>query len=142
MEQCLFQNEECFSTENTQLSTGSVCLDMNPDSHTLSNNCKPSFVGFPLSTSQKECMPQNFEETTSQRCGMPSDPGQQKPNLNEKRVRNNKACKKFREARKNRHEQLYVMEEKMLKENYFLKHRICALENEIKKWKEFFGNHK
>ena len=142
MEQCLFQNEECFSTENSQLSTGSVSQDMNPDSHTLSNNRKSSCVGFPLSTSQKECMTQNFEENTSQSCGMPFDPGQQKPNLNEKRVRNNKACKKFREARKNRREQLYIMEEKMLKENYFLKHRISALENEIKKWKEFFGNHK
>jgi hypothetical protein len=120
MEQCLFQNVECFVTENSQLSSGPVCLDLDGN--------------LPESTTQQECMTQNFGETT--------DPAQQDHNLSEKRVRNNKACKKFRKARKSRHEQLYIMEEKMLKENYFLKHRVSALEKEIEKWKEFFGSQK
>lgn len=149
-EQCLFQNVEWFSTETSQLPSGSVNLDImdgNFDTHTnldtSSSNRRSSFIGFPISTSESEYVTQNFEGTTAaQTCGMLSCPEQQEDCLNEKRTRNNEACKKFRKARKTRHEKLYIMEERMLKENYFLKNRISTLEKEIEKWKEFFESQK
>jgi hypothetical protein len=148
MEQCLFQNVEWFSTESSHLPSGSVKLDLDENfgAHanldTSSSNRRPSFTSFPISTSQNECVIQNFEGTTTQDCDMLSGPEQEERDFSEKRVRNNEACKKFRKARKGRHEQLYIMEEKMLKENSFLKSRISALEKEIEKWKDFFSNQK
>lgn len=61
--------------------------------------------------------------------------------LNEKRRRNNQACKKFRKAKKTRHQQLYLRAEQLQKENNILRSRIHELEKEIEKWKEFFEGH-
>ena len=97
------------------------------------------------------CSPDSYDHHTSgiKRCGNYGD-GQgtikkdilkQKANssiLHEKRKKNNQACKKFRKARKNRQQQLYLILELLQKENYTLISKIDKLEIEIKKWKEFF----
>lgn len=62
-------------------------------------------------------------------------------NFGEKRKRNNRACKKFRKAKKSRQQQLYLAAEQLQRENFVLESKIDKLEGEIKKWKEFFENH-
>ena len=146
MEQCLFQNEEWLSSENSQLSSGIVKLDENEVSGEHSHadtsscsNCISSVIAFPASTLDNKCIGEKYEGT-AQSCGMFSCLEEREHCSNEKRTRNNEACKKFRRARKTRHEQLYIMEERMMKENSILKSRIGALEEEIEKWKEFLSN--
>ena len=121
VEQCLFS--DCYS------------IDENIDFAATSSNSdrSSSIIGAPVSTSKGECVSENSEGS-----GMLSCAQQLERCLSTKRTKNNEASKKFRKARKTRHEQLYIMEDIMLKENSFLKDRICALEKEIESWKQFF----
>lgn len=146
-EQCLFENVEWFSTESSSFPFDNVNMDKNLDAHTnedTSSNfkCRSAVVGLPLSTFENECVAESIEAPVTQDCDMIACDEEQGHSVVEKRVRNNEACKKFRKARKSRHEQLYIMEERMLKENSLLKNRISDLENEIEKWKEFFNKQK
>lgn len=145
MDQCLFQNVEWFSMQNIELSFDPINVDVhekfNVGMDTSSNDRLSCFNNFPASICGSEHMAlQTFEETATQSDSTPSSPDDQGTFLNEKRIRNNEASKKFRKARKSRHDQLHIMEEIMMKENYFLKNQVTALEKEIEKWKEFFDS--
>lgn len=149
LEQRLFQNVEWLSTENSLPPTNPINseVDQNFEAHAAINassniNLRSSFIGLPVSKSFNECVTRDFELSATHRFGMLPCAEQREEDLIEKRTRNNKACKKFRKARKSRREQLYIMEEKMLRENSSLKNRISSLENEIEKWKDFFSNQK
>ena len=123
VEQCLFDDYYLIDESTDLAATTSTC---NIDRSS-------SIIGFPVSTSKDEYVSEDIAGN-----GMLSCEQQMEHCLSTKRTKNNEASKKFRKARKTRHEQLYIMEDIMLKENSFLKDRISALEKEIESWKQFF----